>query len=202
MGSTSLWKVTAGDCAATATPAAIPPATTAARRNGVVIVSLQERTSLTNDTRRSGSTQVWTLLMVFGRPCPRRGAPDLLLHAGDLLAWRLAPRRGVFDLGVDCRADDDREPEEIEPQQQKHDAADGAVRRFVVPDVHGVEPEDERAEHPQRRRDQRPGRDPHPLLPGVGREAVDDPDADGDEREGDRPLRDLPRRHEHGAQAE
>ena len=61
-----------------------------------------------------------------------RGRAQLLLLARHLLARILAVRRGVLDLRVHLRPDQDRQARHVEPQHQHDRAAEGAVGRVVV----------------------------------------------------------------------
>ena len=69
---------------------------------------------------------------------------DLLFLTRHLFADVLAVRRRVLDLGVQLGADEERDPGDVEPQQQHHHAADRAVGLVVAREVRDVETEPER----------------------------------------------------------
>src|SRR6185295_7596268 len=101
-------------------------------------------------------------------PRPFGDRTELLLFAWFLFTRILAVRRGVFDFGIEFGADQDRERRYVEPEHGHDHAADRAVGRVVRPEIGDVELEPERDEHPEHRRENGPGRDPNPLLLGVG----------------------------------
>src|ERR1700730_14347537 len=65
------------------------------------------------------------------------------LVTGGLFTWRLAPRRGVLDLGVHLRPDHNDETGQKEPKQQENHPPNSAVGGLVVAEVHGIDPEQE-----------------------------------------------------------
>ena len=108
----------------------------------------------------------------------------------------------MLDLGVQFRADQNRKPREIEPQQQHDDAADGAVRGVVVSKVCDVKLEQQRHDDPEQRPDNGTWGDPDPVLLGIRGEVIDQADGAGYEEERQWPLQNLPRPFEDRAEAE
>jgi hypothetical protein len=82
---------------------------------------------------------------------------------------------------------------DVKPEQYDDDAADGAVRAFVIGEVGHVDLEEERDQQPENRSGNGAWRDPHPVLIRIRSEVVNEPDPGRDKSEHQRPLQDQPR---------
>src|SRR5687767_13670961 len=100
----------------------------------------------------------------------------------------------AFELGVELRAEKDREVRDPQPYKKGHDRTEGAVRLVVRPEVGDVEPEPERCHYPHEHSNEGPGAQPteavHAHVRGC---VVEEGDAGDDDEREHRPLGDSPR---------
>ena len=94
-------------------------------------------------------------------------------------AGRLAVRGRMLDFRVELRPDEDGDARHVQPQQHDHDGADAAVGGVVVREVRDVQLGRQAHQQPQHRAEQGAGRDPGPVLLGVGPEVEQQAEAPG-----------------------
>ncbi len=99
----------------------------------------------------------------------------------------------ALQLGVELRAEQQRDVRDPQPQQEDDDAGQRPVRAVVVGEVGDVEAEDHRRDDEDEDRQQRAEADPAELrLLRVGGGVVEDRDHHDDDRREHRPFDDLP----------
>src|SRR5262245_21401176 len=87
-----------------------------------------------------------------------------------------AASRRLCDLGVDLGTDQEHEARYVEPEEQEHRSADGAIGSVEVGEARHVEPEPGRSEQPAGHRHRGARRHPVPALADGGGQIVDEAD--------------------------